>query len=54
MIVPDDPLDKGPMPGMRNMPVPITSKAPSHDLKEEQKINQKWFKHFFDGLGSVE
>ena len=36
------------------MPLVIKQKSMAHDFKQEQEINKKWFKYFFDDLGAVE
>ena len=40
-------------PGLRNQPFEIKQKSQARDIKQEDKTNKKWFKHFFDDLGSV-
>ena len=45
---------KGHVPGLRNNPLALAKQGTQNrDLIEEQKIDQKWFKHFFDDLGTL-
>ena len=50
MRAPESPKDKLP-PGMRNMPVVV--RLTGVDVEYDEKINKKWFKHFWDDLGAV-
>ena len=45
---------KGQIPGVRSNPLALAKQGTvNRDLIEEQKIDQKWFKHFFDDLGTL-
>ena len=54
MIAPENPLDKGPPPGLRRMPVVINTKSQAHSIAQENEIRDKWLKHYFDDLGVLE
>ena len=41
------------MPGMRNSPIVVKKRVEAFNIEEDQKNNRKWFKHFWDDLGSV-
>ena len=44
---------KGPLPGLRNMPIIINEKSGGANLHQDHEIRDKWLEQFFDDLGSV-
>ena len=53
MIAPDNPLSKGPLPGLRNAPVVIKGNPQAFDIKKEAKITEQWLGKFYEGLSSI-